>query len=304
MKVIDIKYLYLITFLIVILIVFNNFINKTVYEKYNNTKIVIHKIQLDPKTTEGFPPGFGDVLKGTVSLYKITKEYEYTFYLDLTQHPISDYISQTIPDNLINLDDTVHEYFNLPDHNNLITQVNKTMYINDIGLFQTNCNISTLNDLNINDKKNLQNMIKPNNYLQNKINEIKNNFNLNNYSVLHIRTGDDNMNKSINSKSKISIEKTLGQINLPENILLLSDSHELKKYLSRKYKYKIINSEIIHLGYLNSNNKKLGIESTLIDFFLISGSNKIYSLSVYDWNSGFSTMAGELYSIPIEKYKL
>ena len=299
------KYLYLLTYLIIIILLINILINNNIiYESYKNNKIVIHKIQLNPEATNGFPPGFGDILKGTVSLYKISKEYGYTFYLDLTEHPISKYIIQTIPNNLTNLNNKVHEYFDIPNHNDLITIINKIIHMNDIALFQTNRDISILNELDKNDKKNLQNIIKPNNYLQNKIDEIKKKFNLNNYSVLHIRTGDYNINKSINSNNLISIEKTLSKINLPENILLLSDSYELKEFLSKKYKYKIINSEIIHLGNLNSNNKEQAIESTLIDFFLISGSNKIYSLSVYDWNSGFSTMASKLYDISIEKYKL
>jgi hypothetical protein len=66
----------------------------------------------------------------------------------------------------------------------------------------------------------------------------------------------------------------------------------------------MMSSEIIHLGYLNSENKEIAIENTLIDFFLICGAKKIYSLSVYDWNSGFSIMASRLYDIPVEKYKI
>lgn len=302
------KYLYLILILLLVLILILILIkNDIINERFENKKIIIHKIQLNPKLTDAFPPGFGDILKGTVSLYKISKQFNYNFYLDLTEHPIGKYITQTIPNNLIKLNNHIHEYFfnsNIFNHNNLINNVNEIMKNNDIGLFETNCESYIVKELSENDKKALQNIIKPNNYLENKLNEIKSNFNLNNYSILHIRTGDDNINKSLQSTIISSVEKILSKIKLPENILLLSDSHELKEYLSKKYKYKIINSEIIHLGYLNSNNKDIGIESTLIDFYLICGSNKIYTLSVYDWNSGFSKMASIIYNVPIENYKI
>jgi hypothetical protein len=298
-------------FLLIILIIIILFLilikNKNTIENFNNEKIVIHKIQLQPKLTEAFPPGFGDILKGTVSLYMISKKHGYNFYLDLTEHPIGKYINKTIPDNYLNLSNEINEYFinfNIFNHNDLITEVNTKMNTNDIGFFETNLEPELNKELTLEDKKQIQELIKPNEYLQNKIDNIKNELNLNNYSVLHIRTGDENINKGLNSKIINSVEEKLNNIKLPENILLLSDSKELKEYLNNKYKFKIINSDIIHLGYLNSENKEKGIESTLIDFFVICGADKIYSLSVYDWNSGFSTMASRIYDIPIEKYKI
>ena len=302
------KQLYLLTIVIIIILLIIILLkNKYINEGFENRKIIIHKILLQPKLTKAFPPGFGDILKGTVSLYMISKKNNYDFYLDLTSHPIGKYITQNIPNNLLNLDKEVDEYFiefNIFNHDNLIEEVNKKMENQDIGLFETNCEPKIVNEITNEDKLKLQQIIKPNLYLQNKIDSIKDELNLVNYSILHIRTGDNNINKGLDSKLIASVENQLSKINLPNNILLLSDSNELKIYLNEKYNYNIIQSEIIHLGYLNSNNKDSGIESTLIDFFLICGSNKIYSLSVYDWNSGFSTMASRIYDIPIEKYKI
>ena len=72
--------------------------------------------------------------------------------------------------------------------------------------------------------------------------------------------------------------------------------------LVEKYNFKNINSNVIHLGSLQSNNMDDAIKSTLIDFFILCGSSKIYSISVYDWFSGFSESASILYNIPIEKH--
>jgi hypothetical protein len=297
------KILYLILILILSIILFKKILNKETFE--NPKKIIIHKIQNKISNPDAFPPGLGDILKGTFSLYSISKKFDYTFYIDFSNHPISSYLNQTIPEQYKNTQKEVNEYFiwfNIPEHNNLINEVNDKMKNQDVGLFQTNCEPDINKELDKNDMINIQNLFIPNDYLQEKINNIKTELNLKNYLVLHVRTGDDNINKSLNSRIIQSVEDNLKKINLPENVLLLSDSKELKEYLHQKYKYKILESDIIHLGYLESDNKKKGIESTLIDFFLLCGAGKIYSLSVYDWNSGFSTMASKLYDIPIEKY--
>jgi len=301
-------YLYCIILSILLLIIYlinNN--NNNIKEKYENKKIVIHKIQLQPQILDAFPPGFGDILKGTFSLYAICKKYGYKFYLDLSEHPIGKYINQTIPKEYMNLPKEVNEYFisfNINNHNELINKVNEIMNKEDIAFFETNCEPEINKELQIEDIKELQTLFLPNDYLKDKLNNIKSELNLDKYSVLHIRTGDNNINKSLDSKIIQHVEDSLEKISLPNNILLLSDSKELKEYLHEKKRYQRRDSDIIHLGYLDSNNKEEGIESTLIDFFLICGAEKIYSLSVYDWNSGFSSMASKLYDIPIEKYKI
>jgi len=302
------KYLYILI-IILLLVLFVDLIYKlnNIKEHYNNhnNKILIHKILLKPKTASDFPPGFGDTLKGTFMLYMISKKYGYTFYLDLTNHPIGDYIVKTIPDKYTNLNDDVNEYFNFFNSNNLklINEVTAIMETKEIGIFETNTNLESDIELTNDDRIILQNILKPTNYLNDKINLLKQQYELNEYSVIHIRAGDDNMNTEIDSKIIGNIENIITKINIQKKILVVSDSNYIKKYLYKKYKFKMIESEIIHLGYLNSsNNIEKSIESTLIDFFLICGANKIYSLSVYDWNSGFSTMASRLFDIPIEKY--
>ena len=303
------NHLYIFIIIILLLVVFINLIYKlnNIKEYYNNQKVLIHKILLKPKTASDFPPGFGDTLKGTFMLYMISKKYGYTFYLDLTNHPIGDYIVKTIPDKYTNLNDDVNEYFNFYNSNNLklIDEVTAIMKTKEIGIFETNTNLESDIELNNDDRIILQNMLKPTNYLNDKINILKQQYELNDYSVIHIRAGDNNMNTTIDLKIVENVENILTKINIQKKILVVSDSNDLKKYLQEKYKFKTIESEIIHLGYLNSNNNiTKSIESTLIDFFLICGANKIYSLSVYEWNSGFSTMASRLYNIPIEKYKI
>ena len=287
---------YILIGIIIVLLIFILFRAKVV-ENFENKKTIIHKIL--KKTTLVNPPGFGDIIKGTIGLYSISKNYNYNFYLDLSNHPISKYIKTTLPNEYNNIKDVVYEFFNgfnIQDHDELPNKIVEKMNKKNIGLFETNCMPSIIKYLNDQDNNDIKKLFLPNDFLQEKLNNIKIELNLNKYSVLHIRSGDDNMNKPVDSKFIKRIENTLSKIHLPDNILLLSDSKEIKRYLNNKYKFKIIESDIIHLGTLNHNNK--GLESTLIDFFLLCGAESIYSLSVYTWNSGFSSMASRLYNIP------
>jgi hypothetical protein len=303
------KYFLLYLIIIIVLLLFVLLLKKLyrpIIDKYENKKIVIHKRLLrDKQELKWFIPGLGDFFKGTFSLYNISKRNGYTFYIDISEHPIGKYIINTTPYKYTNLPNKTNEfffYYNVQTHNELINKVDEFMKVEDIGVFETNLEPEINNELDNNDMLTIQKLFIPNDYLQDKINNIKLQLKLDNYSVLHIRTGDKNINKGLDSKIVNSVEEILNKIKLTENTLLLSDSSELKLYLIKKYNFKILESEIIHLGFLESNNIDNGIESTLIDFFLICGAKKIYSLSVYDWNSGFSTMASKVYVIPIEKY--
>ena len=298
-------YLIIILLLLLFILLLKKMYNPII-DKYENKKIVIHKRLLRIKQdVKWFIPGLGDFFKGTFSLYNISKRNGYTFYIDISEHPIGKYINSTIPDQYTKLPNKINEFFyfyNVHNHNELIDKVNETMKVEDIGIFETNLEPEINNELQNNDMINLRELFIPNDYLQDRIQNIKLELGLDKYSVLHIRTGDSNINKGLNSKIINSVEEILDKIKFTENVLLLSDSSELKLYLKKKYNFKILESEIIHLGFLESENMENGIESTLIDFFLICGASYIYSLSVYGWNSGFSLMASKLYMIPIEKY--
>jgi hypothetical protein len=201
----------------------------------------------------------------------------------------------------------VHEFFfnaNISDKNKLDEEVKKLLDKEKNIIIQTNVDIDNLLDnFDDNDRYNLQKMFSPTQYIKNKLFNIRQNLNLKEYNVLHIRTGDNNINNKIQDTILNSVDSYIKKLDLiNKKILVLSDSDDLKRKLNDKYNFITLNSKIIHLGYLNSEDGKQGIESTIIDFFLLCYSKKIYSSSVYHWNSGFSYMASRLYNIPIEKY--
>jgi hypothetical protein len=66
---------YLLIILIIILVFLLIHRQENVEYFQDNRKTVIHKLQLKVKTPKTLTPGFGDFLKGTFSLYALSKKY-------------------------------------------------------------------------------------------------------------------------------------------------------------------------------------------------------------------------------------
>lgn len=276
-----------------------------------NKKKVIHKIIKEVKSYKGeYPKGFGDYLKGTTSLYLLSKELNFDLHLDFDNHPIKNFIVNTYSDNIAN----VNELFNT-SYDELKGYIKSNLDTSDSLHIYTNVtNDIVLDD---NDRNILQNMFKPTKELEEYINKIKTDIKLNKkYTILHIRSGDYDMTTDkINTKYKYNtfssplsddslikeIEKSLllFNINNTDEILCISDANKITNYFVEKYNYKTTGSNPIHFGSLDKYNSSL--LSTMADFFMMKDATKIYSISVHGWNSGFSSMAAILFNIPIEK---
>jgi hypothetical protein len=129
------------------------------------------------------------------------------------------------------------------------------------------------------------------------------------YSVFHIRSGDDYLNKD----NKIFLTKYFEKIKReiqyyikscqPANYLIIADNNEIKILLKKNFpKFKIILKEITHFGEgVDLEEEK--VKNTLIDFYLLSFANKIISLSTYKHGSGFSYWCAQTFDVPyIAKY--
>ena len=54
----------------------------------------------------------------------------------------------------------------------------------------------------------------------------------------------------------------------------------------------------------DNDNYENALLETLVDFYVMSNSNLIISISVYGWGSSFSDMCSQIYNGPIIKMKL
>jgi len=270
----------------------------------NNNKSTLRKIvnvyQLKYKNgNQEF--GFGDFLRGSFCLMQFCNKNGLEFDMDLSNHPMSTYI--------INQPNTICNY-------NEILTVNKfSLYptINDYNIYYSSHNdvYYTFNnwfptfDIEQPEINFIKNKITPNEIMQYQIMTEMTNLNLTSkqFSVIHIRTGDNYLlNKELLNKQYVNqVFKILHPLikNTNHKYLILSDNNQLKT-LFKNFKNCIFNIKpITHLKGCNTLDDD-SIKNTLLDFYLMSHSNKIYSITVYVHGSSFSKYCSIIYNIPFE----
>jgi hypothetical protein len=121
------------------------------------------------------------------------------------------------------------------------------------------------------------------------------------YIVIHIRSGDNSLiyNQDVNEEyfAKIIIE--IYKIYSPRyEYLLLSDSVKLKEKIINIFpKIRATFKEIAHFGEGVELSDE-AIKNTMMDFYFMTYSGKIFSYSCYDHGTGFSRWCAETFNIP------
>jgi len=273
------------------------------YEKKDlslrTNRICVHKY-LSKCTTNPQPPGFADFLRGTITLYNLSKQYNYTLYLD-NSHIIFKYLKPNV--HIINEDvlcDTVEllpplSYDNIYQKlrgkfteelsfsilTNSFYEDSITGQFNNFGNITDDCRIY------------LKNLIQPNEEIVNKVNYLfENIYNINQdeyFETIHLRCGDLFLhNNDIFDITKFNMYcnkiKNLMRNRNDIKYILLSDSSEMAKQI-KQY--------IPELGYWENAKVHLGdlincttdaVIDTLVDFFIMSKCKQINVLH----DSGFS----------------
>jgi len=268
----------------------------------SNDTIIVHQYTNICKTVQ-LPPGLADFLRGCMFFYRYSKNVNYKLYVDFKKHPIGNFITSN--DGFEINDEQPVEYFNI-SHDNFqhIFNNNKTNYV------ITNHVIDY--PLNDDEKDYMKKILNFKPELLNEVATIKSHLNLNNYCVIHIRSGDIDCNNDLTIPW--AIEQNINNIISEfgnDNILVISDSYMLKNKLANKYNLKITSCVPIHLGivsdyfnYTDPNYKDIAkisdnsfVKDTLVEFLLMTTAKKIYCFSIYH-NSGFSRVISEIYDVP------
>ena len=268
------------------------------------------------------PIGFGDFLRGCLSLLQICKKYniECNLYINT---PIRQYLKNAIHDELIDAihssinyytnqntnfnDRNLHNLYDYYEYNNFldgfVTFCNKTeLYNNTIYILTNPYPIQTV----INDERErMQYFLEPNDemlrYIDINLNSIK--LSPKTYSIIHIRIGDDYLvhNHPIpETKLEYITRIVSSHIDNTISYIILSDNNDLNTYITRmKSNCNTIPNMKFHTGITSDVD---GIKNTLLDFYIMSKSNHIVSLSVYGHGSSFSKWCAEIYNIPISSF--
>ena len=278
----------------------NNIINKTVIQIYKQ------EIKPENRDSDVTMSGLGDCIRGTMTLYKLSKIYNFNLIIDFRNHPIGNYIDtkQTEYTNIINNNINNIKFFYFLDglknyilKNDNIICVQTNAFYEEKDIYE----INTIDCMNEDEQNFMKYIFKPNDILNNIIKSKINNFN-GNYNIIHFRLGDTgliNKNSSMSNNDIIKYENIFNKY-YEKNDILITDNYFFKNYIKNKYNANVLDTEIGHLG---NTNDKSSIEGTLVDFFLQSKASKIKSYSVYCWISGFIQWNAKIYNIPIELMK-
>jgi hypothetical protein len=297
--------------------ILNKFVN-------NKLKKIVNVYQLN--YINGSSPGLGDFLRGSFCLNQIANLLGLEFEIDVSNHPMAKYLEHS---------NHIHGI----DYNNLeIAFQNGNKDQNgsiDYEGRQTNINPNFINDiinwLNTKDcevlgffcsafpsffnhkpecKALINSKLQPNEFMRNYIDYTLSELGLTKkgYGIIHVRTGDnylvDEGPIDIHFINKIK-NIILNLISPDRRYLIISDSNAFKKHMKSVPQCYTLIRKIEHLGGERmKNDKSTGVMNTLLEYFLMSYSNAIFSMSVYFHISGFSKYCSILNDIPFKYIKI
>jgi len=275
----------------------------------NNTKDkkCVHRY-LSHCETNLQPPGLADFLRGTITLYNLSKQYNYNLYLD-NNHIIFNFLKPN--KNIINeefLTDTI-EVIPPMSYNEIYNKVEE-LFIDDKSFsvltnsFYPDSNTGEFNNFGAikEDCRNFMiDVFQPNEEISNKINYLfENVYNINKdefFEIIHLRCGDNDLHEKSFDFTNYNLYynkiKNLTTNNPSIKYILLSDSSEIANKLKQDIPELCYwNNSKVHLGDL-TNFTRTAVLETLVDFFVMTRSKKINVVN----ESGFSKVVSVIYNI-------
>jgi len=242
--------------------------------------------------------GMGDIISGMLSTYDICSEMGVSFHIDTTRSPVSQFVN--------------------PIKHGLQFDWEKIPFIyrGEIESYITSCKQSVITMINNEVRGQHSDQAKhavklaltPNEKFSKKIENTKKQLDLNtNYNVMHIRAGDiymqDGGGGGINDNDNEVILNTLSKIESNDDWVVLTDSVELKNQIKKLFpNLKQSNSsKPVHTG-LNHSSECL--EDTLLDFYIVTGSKLIRSITCFPFPSKFVEQPAIIHNIPLEVIQL
>ena len=124
-----------------------------------------------------------------------------------------------------------------------------------------------------------------------------------NYSILHLRLGDDDLVRRAVSIQKYNEILKIIDAHIVNNgkMLIIADSWAFKQYLCHvrpQLTDRVIPTKPVHLSHTTDQDAHM-IKETLFDLFLLINSNLIKTYTTYTWVSGFVQWVSYAFNIPI-----
>jgi len=295
----------------------NDILVAYIEKKFENEieKYCIHKYLINCKTNPQ-PPGFADFLRGTIALYKFSQKYNYKLYID-GEHPLFNYLKKN--KNIFNkykntkieieIVTEIEEYLPPLSYDNIYVQLENKFKSGKSFSALTNSfynlhneNLNNYGEITPECSKFLKDILSPTIEVENKLSYIFNDiYKINmdsRFIVIHLRFGDNFIQDNVYNDYLYNLyyNKINNIINFDnEKYVLITDSKEIGTKIKLNIPELLYwDNNKIHMGTLNKEYSY--ILDTMVDFFIISKANEIFSNG-----SGFSTINSVIYNI---KYNL
>jgi hypothetical protein len=290
----------------------------------NKLKKIVNVYQLN--YVNGNSPGLGDFLRGCFCFNQIAKLLGLEFEIDVSNHPMAKYLENS---NHVEGIDYNNLEFVFPNGNqdangsidyegrkkninpNFLNEVINYLNTKDcevFGFFSTA--FPSFFDHKPDCKALINSKLQPNEFMRNYIDHTLSELGLtkHSYGVIHVRTGDNHLvnGEPINVNFVNNIKNIILKLISPgRRYLIISDSNVFKKHMKSVPQCYTLIRKIEHLGGENiRNTESNGVMNTLLEFFLMSHSNAIISMSVYPHVSGFSKYCSILHNISFKYIKI
>jgi hypothetical protein len=221
--------------------------------------------------------GFGDFLRGSICLAQMTTKYNLQFKIYLLYHPFHICFNTEIIDPPTNVVRLTHDN-SMSDleyiFETFITSAEQTLYLSSNMFYDKNVTQDIKNI--VNSQLNIK---------QQYIDEL----NKVNYIVLHIRSSDTN---------DINFDKLTYQINnlgLSKDTIVISSDYNIKKKLNELYGFYFMDNKPGHTAITTDYAE---LETTIMDYIILSRSSRTHCISYYEHGSGFSEQCSLLHNVP------
>lgn len=262
--------------------------------------------------------GFGDLLRGTIFLHQMSAKFGFNFAVDIRLHHISKWL---VVDPHGRNDACQNQYVNTNMHKiKIITTMNPITNSDDeVANFNAIYNASLITpepllictnlfcneSLTAECKQFMKKLLTPNEHFAKYITQQNDLYHISSqYSILHIRLGDDEFfkNKHVNWFNVNEAIKIIKRYADPTNILI-SDSFWFKQQLKKmNVNIAMFNTYPLHLGDLSTRfieRIEDSFKETLYEFFTLTNASILKTYSVYSHVSGFVKAAGLIYDIQL-----
>lgn len=264
----------------------NNNIKRTINDNANCNKTVVCVL------THNYPHGFGDYLRGSISIAHYAKYFGINFKLSMNTHLIGKYVINN-NENAFQLNEikNIHGHSKYNEVYDIFTEFMKS---NENILYITTNLIYSMK-LPTQDIKNTINSFltfKPKYYEM-----AEQMFNLKKYDVIHIRCSDECFDTKLNTIKINTLFKEIKNLQLSSNTIIMSNNYSLKKLIHETLGFYFIDKKSVHTAKEKNLNE---LESTIIEYIILSKSSHTYCFTCYNHGSGFSEHCSVLNNIPYQ----